>query len=38
VKSTRRIKDATSAATSSLVTLATKIFRYGDSLAHRPKM
>jgi hypothetical protein len=37
-KSTRRVMDATSAATSSLVTLATYIFRYGDGLAHRPKM
>jgi hypothetical protein len=37
-KSTQRIKDATSAVTSSPVTPATQIFRYGDSLAHRPKI
>jgi hypothetical protein len=37
-KSTRCGKDATSAATNSSVTLVTKIFRYGDGLAHRSKM
>jgi hypothetical protein len=38
VKSTRHIKDATSVVTSSLVALATEIFRYGDGLTHRHKM
>jgi hypothetical protein len=38
VKSTWRVKDATSAVTSSPVALATKIFRYGDGLAHIPKI
>jgi hypothetical protein len=33
-----RVKNATSAATSFPVAPATKIFRYTDSLAHRPKM
>jgi hypothetical protein len=33
-KFSRRVKNATSVATSSLVVLATKIFRYGDGLAH----
>jgi hypothetical protein len=38
MKFSRRVKNDTSAATSSPVTLATKIFRYGDGLAHRPKI
>jgi hypothetical protein len=37
-KFSRRVKNATSAVTSSPVTPATKIFRSGDGLAHRPKM
>jgi hypothetical protein len=37
VKSTLCVKDATSAATSSPVAPTTKIFRYGEGLAHRPK-
>jgi hypothetical protein len=36
--STQRVKNATSVATSSPVTPGTSIFRYGDGLAHRPKM
>jgi hypothetical protein len=37
-KSTRCVKEATSVATSSQVAPATKIFRYGYGLAHRPRM
>jgi hypothetical protein len=37
-KSTGHVKVATSATTSSPVAPATYIFRYGDGLAHRPKM
>jgi hypothetical protein len=34
----RRVNNVTSAVTSSPVMPATSIFRYGDGLAHRPKM
>jgi hypothetical protein len=34
----RRVKNATSAVTSSPVAPVTKLFRYGDGLAHRPKI
>jgi hypothetical protein len=37
-KFSRCVKNATSTVTSSLVAPVTKIFRYGDGLAHRPKM
>jgi hypothetical protein len=38
MKSTRCVNNDTPAATSSPVASVTKIFRYGDGLAHRPKM
>jgi hypothetical protein len=34
----QQVKDATPAVTSSPITPVTEIFRYGDVLAHRPKM
>jgi hypothetical protein len=37
-KFSRRVKNTTTAATSSPVAPVTSIFRYGDGLAHRPKM
>jgi hypothetical protein len=37
-KFSQHVKNATPTATSSPVTPATEIFRYGDGLAHRPKM
>jgi hypothetical protein len=38
MKFSRRIKNATPAVTSSPIAPVTLIFRYGDGLAHRPKM
>jgi hypothetical protein len=38
MKFSRRVKNATPTVTSSPVAPVTKIFRYGDGLAHRPKM
>jgi hypothetical protein len=38
MKFSQHVKNATPTATSSPVTPATEIFRYGDGLAHRPKM
>jgi hypothetical protein len=37
-KFSRRVKNATPAATSSPVAPVTQIFKYGDGLTHRPKM